>query len=159
MSFANVKDWFNQQKTSLQESVTRYKNKDFLEAIVAGCALVAAADGKIDASEKQKMMGFIERSDALKVFDMKDVIKRFTSYTESFDFDYTIGKAVALQAIVKLKGKDDAARLLIRVCCAIGLADGDFDDKEKASVREICGELGLNPSEFGLEMTQAKKLF
>ena len=150
MSFASVKDWLNKQTTSLKDGVSRFKNKDFMESVVAGCALVAAADGTISAEEKQKMAGYIERSEELKVFDMKDVIKRFTSYTDSFEFDYTIGKGEALKAIGKIKSNEEASRLLIRVCCAIGTADGDFDDDEKAIVREICTELGLNPGDFGL---------
>ena len=151
MSFQNVKDWLNQQKTSAQESITRFKNKDFLEAVVAGCALVAAADGKIDDSEKETMAGFIQRNDALKVFDMAQVITNFNKFTGNFEFNAMVGKAEALRAIHKIKSNGEAARLLIRVCCAIGMADGDFDAGEKAAVKEICLELGLNPSEFGLE--------
>jgi tellurite resistance protein TerB len=151
MGFKNVKDWLNQQKTSVQESLTRFKNKEFLEAVVAGCALVAAADGTIDDSEKETMAGFIQRNDALKVFDMSQVIASFNKFIGNFEFNVLVGKAEAFRAIHKIKTNEEAARLLIRVCCAIGMADGDFNSTEKAVVREICLELGLNPNEFGLE--------
>jgi len=151
MGFQNIKDWLNQQKNSAQESITRFKNKDFLEAVVAGCALVAASDGKIDDSEKETMAGFIQRNDALKVFDMSQVIASFNKFTDNFAFNAMVGKAEALQAVHKIKHNGEASRLLIRVCCAIGMADGDFDAGEKAAVKEICLELGLSPSEFGLE--------
>lgn len=151
MGFASIKDWFNQQKTSVQDSVTRFKNKDFLEATVAGCALIAAADGSIDASEKETMAGFIQRNDALKTFDMSEVIQGFNKHADNFTFNAAIGKAEALKAIGKLKSNEEAARTLIRVCCAIGMADGDFDDQEKAVVKEICKELNLNPTDFGLD--------
>jgi len=150
MGFANVKDWLNQQKTSMSEAVTRFKNKDFMDAVVAGCALVAAADGNISPEEKQKMAGFIQRTDELKVFDMQEVIKQFNKFSDSFEFDHMIGKGEALKAIGKMKKNDEAARLLVRVCCAIGMADGDFDESEKTMVREICTELGLNSADFGL---------
>jgi tellurite resistance protein TerB len=150
MGFASIKDWFNQQKTSAQESVTRFKNKDFLEASVAACALVAAADGTIKPSEKEAMAGFIQRNDMLKVFEMSKVIETFNKFADNFEFNAAIGKAEALRAVNKLKSNQEAGRLLIRVCCAIGMADGDFDDKEKVVVKEICAELGLPPSEFGL---------
>ena len=52
--------------------------------------------------------------------------------------------------IGKIKGNDEQCRLLVRVVCAIGAADGDFDDKEKAMVAEIVRELGLNPIDFDL---------
>jgi tellurite resistance protein TerB len=150
MGFANIKDWFSQQKTSAQDSVARFKNKEFLEASVAACALVAAADGTIQPSEKETMAGFIQRNDMLKVFEMTKVIESFNKFAGNFEFNAAIGKAEALRAVNKLKSNQEAGRLLVRVCCAIGMADGDFDDKEKAVIKEICTELGLPPSEFGL---------
>lgn len=150
MSFKHIKDWLNQQKTSAQESISRFKNKEFLEAVVAGCALVAAANGKIDESEKETMAGFIQRNEALKVFDMAQVIASFNKFTGNFEFNAMVGKAEALRAVHKIKANDEAARLLIRVCCAIGMVDGDFDQSEKRVIKEICLELGLSPSEFGL---------
>lgn len=155
MGFQNVKEWLNQQKTLAQESITRFKNKDFLEAVVAGCALVAAADGKISDQEKATMAGFIQRDEALKVFDMSEVIASFNKFIAHFEFNAMVGKAEAFKAVHKIKANAEAARLLIRVCCAIGMADGDFGESEKAAVREMCVELGLNPADFGLG-TQAK---
>jgi tellurite resistance protein TerB len=146
----SVLDWLQQQTTNVEEMVKRFKNKEFMDAVVAGCALVAAADGNIDSSEKQKMAGFIRRSEELKVFDMNAVIKRFNEFAEGFEFDNIIGKGESLKAIGKIKKNQEAARLLIRVCCAIGAADGNFDDDEKAVVGEICAELNLNPTDFQL---------
>ena len=137
-------------RARMAEEMTRYKNRDFMEAVVAGCALVAAADGDVSASEKQKMIGYMQNSDELKVFKMEDVIASFNATVAKFEFDATIGRAEALKKIAKIKGKDGADRLLVRVCCAIGAADGDFDANERAAVTLICMELGLAPSEFDL---------
>ncbi|WJQ81563.1 tellurite resistance TerB family protein [Brevibacillus brevis] len=121
-----------------------------MDAVVAGCALVAAADGHIESSEKQKMASYINRSEELKVFDMNDVISRFNHFVSGFEFDHGVGKMEALKAIGKLKNNPEAARILIGVCCAIGAADGDFDEKEKIIVREICQTVNLNPADFQL---------
>lgn len=145
---AGFMDWVKSTTQGLKDSVARFKNDNFAEAIVAACAIVAAADGNIGSEEKQKMAGFIGRSDDLKVFDMNDLINRFKRYTDGFEFDYTIGKAEALKAIGKLKSNQEAGKLLVRVCCAVGAADGNFDDKEKAMVREIVRELGLKVEDF-----------
>lgn len=147
MSFFN---WAKEQRTNLQESISRFKNKEFMDAVVAGCALVAASDGTIDSSEKQKMAGFIGRSEELRVFDMNQVINRFNHFVSGFEFDSVIGKGEALKALGKLKKDPEASRLLIRVCCAIGAADGNFDENEKQTVREMCEYLGLSSSEFQL---------
>lgn len=145
-----LKENAEKARAGLTAEVSKFKNRSFMEAVVAGCALVAAADGNISSEEKQKMAGFIERADELKHFKMKDVISVFNKTAEGFDFDHEIGKASALQVINKIKGKEDQARLLVRVVCAIGAADGDFDASERAIVREICVELALAPEDFDL---------
>ena len=143
-------NWVKETSNTLGTEVKKFKSKTFLEATVAGCAIVAAADGVISPEEKRKMIGFINQSDALKVFDATDAIKLFEKFADAYDFDKEVGKAQALKAVAQLKKKNDEARLLIRVCCAIGAADGNFDDNEKAAVREICRELGQDPAEFNL---------
>ncbi|OCT16699.1 Tellurite resistance TerB [Paenibacillus pectinilyticus] len=144
------KSWLQNTKQGLTDQVKKFKNKDFMEAVVAGCAIVAAADGSIDANEKQKMAGYMSRSEELKVFEMGDVITRFNHYAGNFEFDAMIGKQEALKSIAKFRSKPEIGRVIVGVCSAIGSADGDFDDKEKAVVRDICNTLGLNPSEFSL---------
>ncbi|WP_239617511.1 tellurite resistance TerB family protein [Cohnella mopanensis] len=137
-------------RQGLKDQVTKFKNKDFMDAVVAGCAIVAAADGKIDASEKQKMVGYINHNEELKVFEMAKVIERFNYFTNQFDFDHLIGKAEAMKPILKFKDKPDVARVVVSVCCAIGAADGDFDELEKNVVREICRAVNLPAGDFGL---------
>lgn len=147
---STFKNWLNSTKKDLGDQVKKFKNKDFMEAVVAGCALVAFADGTIDAAEKNKMAGYINLSEELRVFDMGEVINRFNHYVNNFEFSPEIGKQEAMKAIAKLKNKPEIGRLIVGVCSAIGSADGDFDASERAIVAEICNTLGLNPSEFSL---------
>ncbi|GED71959.1 tellurite resistance TerB [Brevibacillus reuszeri] len=143
-------NWLKSTKVGLQDQVKKFQNRDFLDAVVAGCALVAAADGSIDSSEKQKMAAYIGRSEELKVFNMNDVIARFNHFVSGFEFDHGVGKMEALKVIGKYKNNSDAARIVVSVCCAIGAADGHFDEQEKSVVREICAVVNLNPAEFQL---------
>jgi tellurite resistance protein TerB len=137
-------------REALTTEVSKFKNKNFMEATAAACAMIAAADGEVSSSEKMKMTGFINNSPELKVFNLSDVIKAFNDSVSKFEFDYQIGQAEALKVINKIKGNDGAARLLVRVACAIGASDGNFDQKEKAACRQICLELVLNPADFEL---------
>jgi tellurite resistance protein TerB len=145
-----LKDRFQEVSTSLKNEVTKVRNKTFLEAVVAGCTMVACADGIIKPEEKQKMVGFLQNSEVLSVFSIDQVIATFEKFAKQYEFDTAIGEANALQTIGKLKSKDNEARLMVRVCCAIGAADGDFDEQEKSAVRKICNELGLNAKDFDL---------
>ncbi|MGE1154091.1 tellurite resistance TerB family protein [Pseudomonas sp. ICMP 460] len=137
-------------REKLTTEVAKFKNREFMEAVANSCAMVAAADGEVSSAEKTKMAGFISNSPELKVFNLTDVINVFNDACAKFEFDFQIGQAEALKNISKIKGKDGAGRLLVRVACAIGASDGNFDDKEKAVCRLICLELGLPPADFEL---------
>jgi len=146
----SIFDWIKDKSNELAEGVKKFQSKSFMEAVTAGCAMVAVADGVVSPEEKRKMATFIQNNDALKVYDITQVLASFDKFIGLMDIDIHIGKGEALKVISKLKKNTEQSRLLIRVCCAIGASDGTFDDGEKAIVREICTELGLNPSEFGI---------
>lgn len=148
--FAWLKENAAIARDKLTSEVSKFKNQKFMDAVTAACALVTSADGEISSAEKTKMAGFISNSPELKVFNMADVIKSFNGHCEKFEFDYQIGQAEALKTIGKIKNDAGAGRLLVRVACAIGASDGNFDDKEKAACRQICLELGLSPADFEL---------
>lgn len=139
-----------QAAADLKSGVLKFKSKSFLEATIAGAFMVSAADGSIDSEEKKKLLVFVQTDDSLSVFDAADVAKIFKEYEDAFDFDADAGKAKALKAIAKIAGNQEQSKFLIRMIVAIGAADGDFDKDEKAVVRTICLELGLNPADFEL---------
>ena len=150
MALEWLKQRYSEVSASLKTEVTKIRNKSFLESVVAGCALVAHSDGVVRPEEKQKMMGFLRNSEVLSGFSVEEVITIFDKYAKQFEFDQQIGQASALQAVAKLKGNEAEAKLMVRVCCAIGAADGNFDEGEKTVVRKICAELSLNPKDFDL---------
>lgn len=148
--FDTLKIKIGELSAGLGTELSKYKNKDVLQGMMAGCAYVAAADGEISPTEKQKMQGLVRNSAITKVYDADTAIKIFNEFAGKFAFEFEAGKSEALLAIGKLKGDPAVARMIIRGCIIIGGADGDFDDQEKAVVREICRELGQSPSDFDL---------
>jgi tellurite resistance protein TerB len=75
---------------------------------------------------------------------------RFEHYCTKLSADFDFGKIEAIQALAKVKKKDDQARAVIAVGIIIGGADGRFDDSEKQVVRQACHALGIPPAEFDL---------
>lgn len=147
-SQTDVAEWANNQKRRAQELFHRYKSQDVLDAVVAGCALVSMADGYLDASERQKMLEFVNQSEELRVFDSQKVIQKFNFFISRIEHDPVIGRAEAFRALGKMRTKPEMARLIARYSIAIGYADGNFDPSEKQMVSDICRELGLNAAEF-----------
>lgn len=146
----DLKNKASQIKNGMITEAKQFKNKEFHAAIVSACALIAYADGEVTADEKKKMAGFMQVNEAMKIFDLATTIEMFNKSIFNMDFDLDIGRSEALTAIAKLNGKTAESRTLVRLACAIGAADGDFDDFEKAAVRSICQELSLDESEFDL---------
>ena len=150
MSFENFLSQLKTKASELKTEALKFKNKDFLNAAMAGSALIAMADGSISSAEKQKMIKFIESNDALSIFTTSDVIKAFQDFVSQLEFDKEIGEAKAYQAIGKMKSNTEASRLLVRMIIAIASSDGNFDHDEKKIAVKIAKELALNPSEFEL---------
>lgn len=150
MSFSSFLSNLKSKASDLKTEALKYKNKDFLNAAMAGSALIAMADGSVSSDEKQKMVKFIESHDALSIFTTSDVIKAFQDFVSQIEFDKDIGEAKAYQALGKMKSNAEASRLLVRMIIAIASADGNFDDGEKKVAIRIAKELNINPAEFEL---------
>jgi tellurite resistance protein TerB len=143
---ARAQDMTSQLKTKTGQ----FKNKEFANASMAMCALIAAADGSIDNAERAKVSGLITSNEALKVFPAHELTQKFDFYASRLQSNFDFGKLEATQTIAKLKSKPDQARAIIQIGIIIGGADGFFDDHEKAAVREACHTLGIPPAEFDL---------
>lgn len=151
MSFLNkLKDGFNSSRSELVKQVARFKNKKFMQGTVAVCARIAIASNGVSTDEKQKMLGFLQASDELKVFATSEVIEFFNKLMASFEFDTEVGKGETMKYILAMKDQPEAAQLAIRVGIAVAKSDGDFDEDEQKTVREIATALGFQPTEFNL---------
>jgi tellurite resistance protein TerB len=150
MSFENFLSSIKNKASELKTEALKFKNKDFLNATMAGSALIAMADGTITPEEKQKMIKFIESHDALSIFTTIDVVNAFQNFVGQLQFDKDIGEAKAFEALKKMQSNTAAARLIIRMVISIAGSDGNFDEHEKKMATRIAKELGLDPTEFDL---------
>jgi tellurite resistance protein TerB len=126
------------------------KSGAFRNASMAMCALVAAADGHVDPSERQRTSNLITTNEVLSNFPPDDLQRRFNDYLNKLTTDMEFGKVAVLQDIGAVKKNPSEARAVIQIGIIIGGADGNFDNTEKSVVREACRAVGLDPSEFDL---------
>ena len=134
----------------LVTQVKQFQNKNFADATMAVCALVAASDGTIDASERKKTASFISSSDMLAVFDVSQLQQTFNAYCDKLVKDFDFGKIDLLQIVSKLKKNPPQARAAVQVAVLIAGADGNFDADEKNVIKEICRSLDIDPKDFDL---------
>jgi tellurite resistance protein TerB len=145
-----VKESASQMQTQLVAKKNDLKSGAFRDASMAMCALVAAADGTVDPSERQRVAQLIGTNEVLQNFPADDLRRRFEENLNKLTADFAFGKVSVLQEIAKAKKKPAEARAVIQIGIVIGGADGDFDKDEQAVVREACFTLDLPPHEFDL---------
>ncbi|GGQ30000.1 tellurite resistance TerB family protein [Streptomyces mutabilis] len=147
-------DRFKESASQMQTQLTAKKNDlksgAFRDASMAMCALVAAADGTVDSSERQRVAQLIATNDVLQNFPADELHRRFEDNLNKLAADFALGKVSILQEIAKAKKKPAEARAVVQIGIVIGGADGDFDKDEQAVVREACYALDLPPHEFDL---------
>ncbi|MET8684436.1 TerB family tellurite resistance protein [Streptomyces sp. NPDC004732] len=145
-----VKESASTMQTQLMAKKNDLKSGAFRDASMAMCALVAAADGTVDPSERQRVAQLIGSNEVLQNFPADDLRRRFDEYVDKLTADFAFGKVSVLQEVAKAKKKPAEARAVIQIGIVIGGADGDFDKDEQAVVREACFALDLPPHEFDL---------
>ncbi|MCZ4121725.1 tellurite resistance TerB family protein [Streptomyces sp. H39-S7] len=145
-----IKESASTMQGQLEAKKNDLKSGSFRDASMAMCALVAAADGSVDPSERQRVASLIASNEVLQNFPADDLQRRFSDYLTKLTADFDFGKVSILQEIAKAKKKPAEARAVIQIGIVIGGADGDFDKSEQGVVREACYALGLPPAEFDL---------
>lgn len=144
----SLKSMGQSAQAAMEGEFSRFKNKDALDAMIGASVMIAAADGNIDASEKQKLLGFLKNSALTKAYSADQVIKVFGEHAGRFEWDVEVGRAEALRIIGRQRGNVETARAIARLCVMIGKADGTFDAAETKAASLVITELGLSPAEF-----------
>lgn len=145
-----LKESATTMQTQLMAKKNDLKSGAFRDASMAMCALVAAADGSVDPTERRRVAQLISTNEVLQNFPADDLQRRFEDYLNKLTADFDFGKVSVLQEVAKAKKKPAEARAVIQIGIIIGGADGVFDKTEQAVVREACHTLELPPAEFDL---------
>lgn len=137
-----------------QRHLEQQRNQPFLEGCMAGCAMVASADGQVRFAERVRIDQVLETLDRLKVFDPHVGVDLFNDYCEAILNDPETGHTKALNDMRAAADTPEAAELLVRVCCAVSEAgageDGVMPLVDQIEIVTLCTYLGLEPGRFGL---------
>ena len=142
--------FFRFAKEALAAERDKFRNRQFLDATMAASALVSMADGDANITELNILDQALETIQELKIYDPHDAMDLYRDYIDGLRADPNSGRDKIIQAVGKIQEDQHAARLLIRVCVAIGKADDNFSEPEKAVIKELCQILALDHDELGL---------
>ncbi|MEU1127988.1 tellurite resistance TerB family protein [Streptomyces sp. NPDC005899] len=133
-------------KAQLGSLKTELKSGAYRDASMAMCALVAAADGRVDPAERQHVESMILGNDVLQNFPPEQLRQRFNNHVDALTHDFARGKAEAMQDIAKTVKKPTEARAVIQTGIVVAGADGDFSHAEHMVIREACTALNRSPT-------------
>jgi tellurite resistance protein TerB len=134
-----------------QVQLERYRNRPFLRATMAACALVSTASGAVSLRQRVRVDRLMETLDALRVFDPHEGVDLFNGFVEGLRADPEAGRREALEAITsEVAHEPEKADLLGRICLAVSQRDGVIPDAEWRQVASLCQCLGLDPTACGL---------
>jgi tellurite resistance protein TerB len=145
-----IKESASTMQTQLVAKKNDLKSGAFRDAGMAMCALVAAADGSIDPSERQRVAQLIATNEVLQNFPADQLRQRFNKNVDRLVANFQLGKTEALQVIAKAAKKPTEARAVIQTGIVIAGADGYIEPSEQQAIREACAALGIAPTEFGI---------
>ncbi|MEZ3180692.1 TerB family tellurite resistance protein [Streptomyces pimonensis] len=137
-------------KSQLASAKAELKSGAYRDASMAMCALVAAADGRVDPAERQRVEELIASNEVLQNFPADQLRKRFNEHVDRLTANFELGKAKALEDIAKAAKKPVEARAVVQTGLVVAGADGSFEPAEQYAVRDACSALGLSPTEFGV---------
>jgi tellurite resistance protein len=136
-------------RAKLKDELDRYRNRDFLKAMMAVCALTALADGDFNIAEKYEVERIIDTTDVLRVFDTKKVVGIFDDYVHAIrneDRDRVL--KVLNNKIARFALDYKGSRSLLRAAYLVMAADGEITGQELAEFNRIALLLEHHPETF-----------
>lgn len=139
---------FAKLKEKLSGGVNRYSGrKDFLEAVCAASALVAAVDGDVSDAEVDQTIKAITSNASLSASFKTQEIERTADAMLKRAQGGRVGRSGLFKEIEDIASDHEMAETVL--LSALDVADhGGIDDKEKAVLANIAQRLGLNLANY-----------
>jgi tellurite resistance protein TerB len=129
----------------LRLELERYRNKDFLKAVLAVCALAAHADPKIGLATRYRVDDVLDRLDLIQLFDRAKVNEVLDDYIYGIEQDPAAAAEILHAKIQRLAGDHKKARTLLRIAYLIIIADDLITPAEQAEFNRLCQILAIDP--------------
>ena len=138
--------------TDYQMEIQRNRNRPFLHAAMAACALMASTSGEVSFSQRVRVDQILETLEKLQIFDPHEAIDLFNQYTQAILDIPEEGHAKALAAVQNVTADEETAGLLVRICLAVAQAGGEKNLSQKIEIAMLCNLLHVEPQATDLSI-------
>ena len=144
-----LKGLFAKASKFADDTIKKYNDGDFVNGLAATAALIATADGEVEEAELKGVGELFAQDPLFEPFDKTLLVNRFYEYATKAGSPMLRPSIVEI-AVKGAKGNADRADKMLSIAQAVANADGEFEDTEKAAVRQLAGKLGLNAANYGV---------
>ena len=145
---------FDNLKRIFQDRSEKEKNRPFLQASMAACAMVSASEGVVSFADRIRVDQIMETLTQLKAFVPHECVDLFNHYTGLILASPKAGREAALNTIKKVSSDPETAELLIHLCLAVSQSNGATSLVEHIEIVSLCGLIGVDPDKIGLDTEQ-----
>lgn len=125
------------RNTHLAAEVATAGSKHLMEAMVAACALIAYADGRLSPSERQRVIHIMRALPPFEGVSPEVVAMEFARHEQAFTQEPSIARDNVLRTIEGLMPYPWEVRLLLSACQKVLEADGVYHFKEYQALHDI----------------------
>lgn len=109
----------------------------FMEAAVAAAMIIAHADGKVDLTERRRIIALFRAAPLLQGFSADDIAREIGSHSRAFELDYASALALATSQISATELSPEQFRAMIAMCISVLEADGVRHPGEEHALASI----------------------
>jgi tellurite resistance protein TerB len=132
-------------QAELVTAAVEYQHEHLLDALATAAALVARADGWIDAAERSHFLGFMSRNGILSVFERSDVLDAFEYRVAQLNGDG--GAQIAAASLRRITSRSQV-RLVVDAAEYVAAADGHVHTAELHVLKLIRVALSARPGQL-----------
>ncbi len=122
--------WVQHIRTHASKS---HRNTDFLEAMMAGMALILSAEHLPHAVKAERVRALLQTFNVLKYLNKDECLAAFASYNEKLEENVGTGTQYAFNAIREISGHKHKAELVLAICFGI-LNEHELPSKEEVEI-------------------------
>lgn len=117
---------------------------DFLEAVCAGAALIAAADGEIEDSEVDATVKAVKANKALATgFDQITIDKTINAMLDRAGGG-RVGRSQLRKEVLEIAKDPEMAEAVVLTALDVAEADGEIEPAEQKVLETLAKDLGLD---------------
>lgn len=140
---------FDFAKDLVNGSINRLSgNTDFLEAVCAGAALCAYADGNASDDEVAAALTAVETSPTLLKAFRQNQIETVMNTMLTKAKSGTVGKVQLKRELADIRNKPDIAEVVLCTIIDVASADGSIGDAEARFIKDTATSFGLDANKY-----------